>query len=407
MPSTLVSSPTLTKPKTILHLLPNYEMGGAQTVLHRTIDVLNHTSNGFRHVVVGVFAGPDEMLQPFQEVCAATYEIGIRRAPITQPLAFSRDVSTILRSLLRIIRTEDVALIHGQTHDNDLLATLFGHLRRIPSVATHQGARLYPDNRITPSLRKRLRTMVLRWVLQSLDAVIAVGPDVRDNILSVAKIPDERMLVLRNAVAYAEAATPEQQHDARRSFDLPPERPVVAVVGRLIPAKGVDTAIEAIGHLASSPDCPLLVIAGNGPDRERLEAVANGIEGGAENVRFLGLTQRVSALHDAATLYLSASHSEGTSMALLEAMARGVPAVVADAPGLRDLVTDGRNGRLFRLKDARDCARVISEVLADPAAAKKMAALAQEEVRSEFSIETLAREHHILYSRLLSPESST
>jgi glycosyltransferase involved in cell wall biosynthesis len=370
-------------------------------MLQRTIYVLNQTGDEFRHVAVGVFAGPDDMVEPFREVCSSTYDIGVRRAPVTQPFAFGKDVKAIVGGLLRIIADENVVLIHGQTHDNDLLATLLGHLRHLPAVATHQGARLYPDNRVAPSLRRRLRTVVLRWVLQSLDAVIAVGPDVKANILAVARIPEERIFMMRNSVFRAEAATPEEQREARLSFNLPLEQPVVAVVGRLIPAKGVDTAIEAIGLLAAADNCPVLVIAGDGPDRQRLEEIAAGIEHGTDNVRFLGLTRRVPELLHAADIFLSASHSEGTSMALLEAMARRLPAVVADAPGLRDSVTDGRNGRLFQLRESADCARVIAEVLAAPKRAQEMAVLAQEEVRRDFSIEALAEAHRDLYLRLL------
>ena len=121
----------------------------------------------------------------------------------------------------------------------------------------------------------------------------------------------------------------------------------------------------------------------------------------SDRVVFLGLRSDVSDLLAASDLYVSASHSEGTSLALLEAMARGLPCVVANSPGLADLVTDGANGRLFAVKNGADCARVVTEALADPGASRSQATRAQETVRREFSINALAAEHGSLYGRLL------
>ena len=381
---------------TVLHLLPNYETGGAQEVLCRMIEAMG--DEPYRQVAVGVFGGPQDFRPQYEAVCAATYDINIERAPITRPHLFLRDVRRILSRLVDIAQREGACVVHGQTHDNDLLALLLGRRLGIASVATHHGARLYPDNRMQPSARKWVRTQMLRHVMKRLDAIVAVGPDVRDVLIELAQAPQQRVHLMRNAVAKAERATPERRTERRAALGLPASRRLLLVVGRLIPAKGVDTLIEAIAAMPEEPHHPTLLVVGDGPDRERLESIRRDLQEGVERVHFLGLRSDVPDLLTAADAYLSGSHSEGTSMALLEAMARALPCVVADSPGLRDLIEDGRNGRLFAVKDPADCARVIGELLDD--GGQDLAIAAQAEVRTEFSMDALVRQHLDLYDTL-------
>ena len=380
---------------TILHLLPNFEVGGEQQVLYRLLEQM--AGRPYRHIVAGVFAGPRDFVPRLEKVAEQVIDINCERAPVTRPIAFRRDVRRIGSTLSELARAEKVRLVHGRTHDNDLVALLLGRRLGIPAVATHAGARLFPDNRVGPSLRKLARIWVLRRIARGLDAIIAVGPDVRDNLLRVAKAPPERIHLMRNAVARSERPGAAARAELRRRLDLPLEGALLVVVGRLIPATGVDTLVEALGRLDAPP--ATLLVVGDGPERARLERMAAAI--GPRRVRFLGLRDDVDDLLGVADLYLSGSHSEGTSIALIEAMARGLPCAVADAPGLRDLVCDGVNGRIFCLRDAADCARVIAAILADPEQAAGWAARAQEEVRREFSMETFVNQHCELYHELI------
>lgn len=387
----------LNMPRTALHLLPNYEVGGEQAVLFRILEAMGDES--FRHVVVGVFAGPQDYRAHFDRIGAVTYDINICRSPISRPFSFVRDCRSIVGQLMEIARREDARIVHGRTHDNDLLSMLLGRRLGIPSVATHAGARLYPDNRTGPSLRRLGRTALLRYTTRRLDALIAVGPDVRDNLVQIARADPGRVHVVRNGIDRAGSTPRGDRRACREALGLPVDRSLLLVVGRLIPAKGVDTLIEAFAMLEEEPHHPTLLVVGEGPELETLTALARDLP--EARVRFLGLRDDVPALLAASDGYLSASHSEGTSIALMEGMARALPCVVSDAPGLRDMVRDGENGRLFALRDPRDCARVILETLAEPDVADEMGRVAQAEVRREFSMDTLVEMHAGLYRELI------
>lgn len=190
----------------------------------------------------------------------------------------------------------------------------------------------------------------------------------------------------------------DARHDARRHFGLDDDAEVVVAVSRLVPRKGFDTAIRAVARLSARRPKLVLVIAGAGRDRERLEKLAR-----AESapVRFLG---RVSN-DDLPRLYGCADVSvmmcrnrwagleqEGFGIVFVEAAACGVPAIAGASGGAAEAVADGLTG--FVVSDPRDVTEVVArldEILADPDRRIAMGRAARERVEAEFSYDVLSR----------------
>jgi glycosyltransferase involved in cell wall biosynthesis len=161
-------------------------------------------------------------------------------------------------------------------------------------------------------------------------------------------------------------------------LDLPPQpgvRPVdgpVLTVGRLIPDKGVDTLIDA---LRGSPR--VLVIAGAGPERSRLEARARAA---GVTARFEGFVaqDRLGLLYrECSCVVLASRRGEGLPNALLEAMGHGRPVVATRVTGNTDLIEDGANGLLVPPGDADALRAAIERLAADPAMTSRLAARAR------------------------------
>ena len=100
-------------------------------------------------------------------------------------------------------------------------------------------------------------------------------------------------------------------------------------------------------------------------------------------------------------VFVLPSYSEGVSLALLEAMAAGLPVIASRVGGLPEVVTDGENGLLVPPRDADALAAALTRLLADPSLARQLGENARGYVREHFSLERLGREINEIYEELI------
>lgn len=147
--------------------------------------------------------------------------------------------------------------------------------------------------------------------------------------------------------------------------------PLILTVGRLVPNKGIDTVIEALPKVLEEVPDALYVVAGTGPDRARLEAMATRLSV-RSHLRFLGRIddpELVSA-YGAADVFVTLSRLEppaveGFGLVFLEAGACGTPVVGSRSGGIEDAVADGESGLLIPPRDPAAAATALSRVLSD------------------------------------------
>jgi glycosyltransferase involved in cell wall biosynthesis len=160
----------------------------------------------------------------------------------------------------------------------------------------------------------------------------------------------------------------------RHTYGLQGYTHLLLYVGRLMPWKGVDSAIQALLHI---PDSALL-IAGDGEERTRLEELANSL-GVRERVCFAGAVPRTTlpSIYSSVDLLLATSFaSETFGISLVEAQACGLPVVATRFGGFPEVVDDGRTGLLVPPRTPQALARAVSTLLDDPARRAAMAAAA-------------------------------
>lgn len=173
----------------------------------------------------------------------------------------------------------------------------------------------------------------------------------------------------------------------------------LVTVARLQRHKGIDTVIQALpAILAGAPDVRYAV-AGSGPDRERLERLAEQA-GVRDSVRFLGAVddQDLPALYNLGSVYVGASRRserlgvEGFGIALVEASACGLPVVAANSGGIPDAVRDGETGFLVPPEEPAAFAEAICRLLADPATGKRIGQNGRRAVESYFNWDRVVRD---------------
>lgn len=215
-----------------------------------------------------------------------------------------------------------------------------------------------------------LGPMQRRWrgaILGGAAAVFAVSRFTAGVVRGLG-VPGGRVVVTPNGVDL-DRFRPVDPGPWRRRLGLE-RRPVVLSAGRLVRRKGFDTLLRAFAALPGTLSNAALVIAGDGPDRGRLEALARGLRVPA---RFLGRVPDgdLPALYSAADLFVLAAREEpggdveGFGLVLLEAAACGVPAVACRSGGVPDAVDDGVSGLLVPPDDPPALAAAMARVLSD------------------------------------------
>lgn len=175
---------------------------------------------------------------------------------------------------------------------------------------------------------------------------------------------------------------------------------VVAFTGRLVPHKGVDVILQALREL---PSDVVLVVIGAGPRLPDLVGLAHRI-GVSERVRFCPRVSdddlpRYLSLADVFA-FPSQNRLEGFGLAVAEAMAAGLPVVIADVPGVREVIEDGQEGLLAEPLLASDVAQKIRTLLDDPALAKRMGAAGRRRAEARYGLSTVAGQLIRLYEGL-------
>jgi glycosyltransferase involved in cell wall biosynthesis len=169
----------------------------------------------------------------------------------------------------------------------------------------------------------------------------------------------------------------------RRLHGIPPERPVLAHVGRLAFEKNIDFLLRMLVRVKREIPDVLLVIAGEGPARGRLENLTAEL-GLRDNLLFVGYLSREGALEDcycAGDAFVFASRTETQGLVLLEAMALGIPVVSTAVMGTRE-VLEGGQGSLIAAEDEADFASKAACLLADGELRATLATQARAHARS-------------------------
>ena len=322
-----------------------------------------------------VFYG-DPQARLFQEASLAN----IRTEPVTTRLR-SGDLVNAWR-LARFARQDQVRwLVVHQSSDifMGVFARLFsrGRIKLIYSQNMHIG--------------KNKRDPYHAWLYRRIDAMDTPLKWLADRVLEKTTLPPERLHILPRGVEIEKfTSLRPSQADARKRLDLPPDQPVLGVVGRMDPKKGQDIAVDALAQLGQLGYHPHLLLVGDrshdhGDEFElRIHRIVadNHIE---TQVHFLPCREDIEWIYAALDIYLMTSKSECYGMVTLEALLSGLPVIGTRDGGTIDLVLPDQNGLLVAPRNVGQLVEAVRSLLDDPETARRMGRFAQEDAIARFS----------------------
>jgi glycosyltransferase involved in cell wall biosynthesis len=386
------------RPVKVLRVIARLNMGGP--ALH-----VAYLSEGLRErgydttLVAGTLARGEDSMSFVAE------ELGVRveRVPeLSREISPLRDIRAILR-LAQLIRRERPQILHTHTAKagavGRIAALAAGEARPPIIVHTFHGhvLRGYFD-----PVRAYGFRLLERWLATKSTALIAVSPQVRDDLVDLGVAPREKFAVIRLGIELDERiSAPEgARAETRRQLGVPPDAFVVGWIGRMTGVKNTEEVLAALKLLRDRGIDAYLCMVGDGPDREGLERRAHEL-GVVKRCLFLGYQEEVARFYAAFDGMILPSVNEGTPVSAIESLAAGRPVVATRVGGVPDVVEDGEDGFLVDPGATGQLADRLEQLARDPELRARMGERGRSRVGGRYAVARLVDDMDRLYRALL------
>jgi glycosyltransferase involved in cell wall biosynthesis len=372
---------------TVLYIFAALPIGGAEQVL--VTEVAGLDKSRYRPIV--------SVLSEKGPIGELIEKMGIPVFPLGRMKRNQFDYG-IIRDLKEIMRREKVQLVHTHLYDGGKYGRLAARLAGVPAIV-HTVHNIYVK-------RRTKHHWINRGLSRFTDRFIAVSGAVKESMVQYDHISPEKIQVLYNGIDLTQMDVSEDRKEIRKALGIKPDEVVVGVIARLEEQKGHKVLLEALSLIPQLPDTLKVLLVGDGKLRLFLEEETRK-RGLSTCVLFLGTRKPVFPILSALDLFLLPSLWEGFSVALLEAMAMGLPVIATRVGGAEEVITSGQEGLLIPPGNPQDLAEAIQKALAHLERFQQMAGRGRERVRQNFSEErhlTLLQE---LYQEVLTAKGMT
>ena len=289
-----------------------------------------------------------------------------------------------LTALAGFVRAHSIEIVHAHAARDYHLAAL--------AVRLASGARLVLTRHALFPMRG-----INRHLLSGAGRVIAVSQAVAESLRRSGVIESSKITVVHNGIDTDRFAQPVAARD---------DSPIlVGTVGHLAPIKGHDVFLRAAALICARRDGVRFVVIGEDKspemsDRKFLESLVAklGLDG---NVALPGWQDHIPGVLSSLSLFVSAARSEPFGLAIVEAMAAGLPVVAAASEGALEIIEDGHSGKLVPVDDPESLAEAINDLLDDPPERSRLGRNAQLAAREHYSLERMASDTERVYREVL------
>lgn len=338
--------------------------------------LLNYTkalgSINYKHFVYCF--GPDGPVKRELEKLGVTVLIGPKLVSIKNPIFFFKRLIQLFFDLSHNIKKFEIKVLQSHNGQSNKIAIVIGKLSELKVLPTIHSTKAFEDNRFLLDPRVILRKSLDFFLLQFSNYIIAVSDEIKNIIIKTYKINEKKIFVIKNGIVYD--YNKKNQCFRFQNNRSTNEKIKIISVGRLNPLKNFDTIIRA-GVLLKKElnDNFEIWIVGEekkeSNEKERLQNLINDLK--LQNkVKLLGIRNDVLELLKISDIFVLASSYEGLSVAMIEAMASGLPIVASNAPGIKDFISDYENGLLFPIKDHKILSKKIVQLIEDKKLMEKL-----------------------------------
>jgi glycosyltransferase involved in cell wall biosynthesis len=387
----------------VLRVIARLNVGGP--ALHVAYLSAGLTERGYDTTLVSgtVGRGEESMAYVVEEAGARVLTLsGLSReiAPIHDAIAIIRLAGLIRRVRPTILHTHTAkagavgrvaALLAGSARPPIVMHTFHGHVLR---------------GYFSPAKTAFFRVLE-RLLARATTVLIAVSPEVRDDLVALGVAPPEKFAVVRLGIELEERVRfTESGMDVRRRLGIPPERFVVGWLGRMTGVKQTGDLLTVLSMLRAQDVDATLLLVGDGPDRESFETQAHHL-GLMRHCLFLGYQEEVAPWYAAMDAVALPSGNEGTPVTVIEALAAGKPVAAYGVGGVPDVVRDGIDGFVVDPGDTGALAARIAQLSRDPGLRGRMGAAGRDRVLERYGVGRLLDDVDRLYRDTMAATAAT
>ena len=351
----------------IFQMIDGLSTGGAEQLQVTFAKEANR--RGFKLAVISLSQdGDSQYVKQLHALGAVVYSFPTKRI---------FDFNNLYR-ITRLFQVERPDILHTHLTYSNIIGSMVAGLTGIPIVATLHSTGI--DERVRASRTEQTEIFALRHLMHK---IIACGPAVARHYQT--NIKDEPILVIPNAVDDA-LQIPSSERDALRKQIVGDwDRPVIISVGRLVVQKGFEDLLDAFSILHLSHPTAFLVIVGSGSGGDFEIALEQKIKNLclSDHVRMLGWRTDVPNLLLASDVFVLASHWEGLPIAILEAMAAGLPVLATDVSDNAWAIDSA--GVTVPPRQPEMLAGAMAELLDDPARCRTLGQAARVRIEENFN----------------------
>lgn len=360
----------------ILHVTFDMAIGGTEQVIRQL--VLNLPADEFDNEIFCIDG-------KIGAVGAQLQQQGIRIHQAARKAGLDFD---LIKTLRQTLRRGDFDVVHCHQYTPWVYGWFAAWGCKAKVVFTEHG-RFFPDR----SRGKALPLNVLMALTTS--AITAISSATRDALARYEWVPKPLVQVVYNGIQPL-TPNPERVLQLRQELGVKADTVVLGTVARLDPVKNQQMMLQAYAQVCKEVPDILLLLVGDGPSRQTLEQAAERL-GVSSKVRFTGFQTNVADYLALMDIYLLSSHTEGTSMTLLEAMHLQLPCVATAVGGNPEIVADQQTGLLSPDNDAATFASNIRMLLNDSAKKATMGQAGKQRFEALFSIIQIISKYKRIY----------
>jgi glycosyltransferase involved in cell wall biosynthesis len=271
----------------------------------------------------------------------------------------------VIFRIAALVRSRQCKIIHASGFKSTLVARIVGRLTGA-RVIIHLHDLFYPGAIMR----------CLHWLFaRPGDTGLCVAAAARQAAISGYHIDPQRVVIAHTGIELKplQMVADTARARIRRELSIADAAPVLGLIGRFYPVKGHRGMVQIMALIARARPDAVLVFAGDGPERPACEQLCTELDLKA-NVRFAGQRQDIPELLSALDVVVVPSQLEGLGLAGIEALAAGRPIVSYDVGGMREIVSDGVDGRIVEPADQRAFAQAVLDLLSDPGRLKAFGA---------------------------------